>query len=190
MPDRKNPEDVEPAKTGVKLKRKNPTPPKEQTRPQVVPNIAKDSPSGELPTPTEDAIKISTQLNMARQRLVKSMKDFNQLLSSGVLPQNYSVSDKDKEQAVIVELVSAATEIDRISGGEGALALSVFAVRQAIFFRDAGNKLAYKIEKVEEKLAELEKNNILENSNELIKQQQVLELAKKLGVKIKLGSDE
>jgi len=184
MPDRKRPEDIEPAKTGVKLKRKTPPQIKEQGNPQVITNVAKNVDPDQLPPPTEDAIRISNRMNIARQRLIKSLKSFNKLLSSGDLPENRPVKDKEEEQAIIAEMTNAALEIDQVSNGEGTLALSIFAVRQAIFFRDAGNKLAYEISEIKKKLAELEKDNIKEDPDEAAKQQRVKDLAKELGVEV------
>jgi len=154
----------------------------------VIPNISQNVFPEQLLPPTEEAIKIANKINISRQLLIESMKSFNKLLSSNVLPENRSVGEKKEEQAIIAEMTKAAQEIDQYSGGEGTLALSIFAVRQAIFFRDAGNKLAYEIEEIKKKLAVFEKNSSPKDQNEVAKNR-VLEFAKELGVKIAVGNE-
>lgn len=139
-----------------------------------------------MPPPTEEAIKIMSKINAARQQLVQSMQSFNRILSSCVLPENRSVSEKDAEKEIISNMTKAASEIDKYSNGEGTLALSIFAVRQAIFFRDAGNKLAYEISELKRHIEILEKNIPRDEQEEAAKNK-ILELAKELGVEVTVG---
>jgi len=156
MPEKKL-EEIRPAKGAVKLKNKPRKPPEERRPPEVQTGAAKDRPGQELPPPTEDASKIVMRLNELRQDLMSSMREFNELMKDGKLPENRSVKEKTNEQDVISRMVSAAGEIDRFSRGEGSLAVCIFAVRVALSVRDAGNHLAYKIHQLEEKVNDLEK---------------------------------
>lgn len=154
----------------------------EKVNPQVIPNISQDNLQTDITSPTEDAIKIAAQINDSRQRLVQAMKNFNQILSKRVLPENRSSTEKEEEQSIISELTAAALEIDRFSRGEGTLALSIFALRQTIFLKDAGNRLAYEIEELKKKIP----NSGLEEDKEAIAKQKVLDFAKTLGVNVSL----
>lgn len=133
--------------------------------------------------PTEEAIRISNKINIARQQLIQAMQSFNKILSNCILPENKSVSDKELEKSIISDMTKAATEIDKYSNGEGTLALSIFAVRQAIFFRDAGNRLAYEIDDLKKRISTLEKN-VPQEEQKKVAENRVLELAKELGVNI------
>jgi len=153
---------------------------KEVEAPKVIPNIGKDVPADQLPPPTEEALKISAQVGELRQNLIGVMKSFNKLLSSTILPENASIKDKENEQQIVGDLTRAAQAIDKISYGEGSLALSVFAVRLALFFRNAGNKLAYEIEELKKRIPEKV------DSEQDINKKKIAALAKELGVDVKI----
>lgn len=145
--------------------------------PKVIPNVSN---SGELPPPTDEAIKIANKVNILRQRFVRDMKDFNQLLSNSILPENKSSGDKEKEQEIISSLTNSASEINGYSNGEGTLGLVIFALRQMIHFKDANNRLIYEVGEIKKKL------NIQDEDPKDVARRKVMELAKELGVDVKV----
>ena len=167
---------------GVKLKRKeNKKSPKEQRSPEVITNAAPDRPGEELPIPSEEAMRIEAQALAANQDLIKYMREFNHLLSRSVLPENRSIKDKEYEQKAISNLTMAAQSVDRFEPGKGSLALSTFAVRQALLLRDAGNRLAYEIELLKDEVKQL-KGKLIEPSED--DKKYILKRAEELGIKI------
>lgn len=119
-----------------------------------------------MPPPTEDTVKILAQLNNLKTQLVGAMKAFNKILSDQTLSVNKSKQDKDVEQKIINDLVLAARGVDEISPGEGTLGVCVFAVRQALSLRDAGNKLAYELYQIKNRLDQIETDIYEEESGE------------------------
>lgn len=124
---------------------------------QVVPNV--NPGAQEIPPPTEDAARILQQLNSAKEGLLGSMKDFGALLKDSKLPENRSLEEKRHEQNVVVNLMHAASVVEQLSPTEGVLGVATFAVRQALSLRDAGNRLAYDLYKLEQRVKELEKTD-------------------------------
>lgn len=116
---------------------------------------------------------------------MEQMKAFNKLLSVNVLSENRSVKDKEEEQLTINGLVKAALEVESLNSGEGLLAMCVLAIRQGLSLRDAGNRLAYKVEQLQQEVEQLKKGSNLEvkdTSKEA--KEEILKRAKELGVKI------
>lgn len=124
----------------------------------------------ELPVPTEEALKIGRRIAELRQELVSNMKKFNSFLSNSVLPENKSNNDKEEESLVITELSRLAQEIDRYCDGEGALAIAVFAMRQSLLLRDAGNRLAYEIAELKEQKVNKQENVKTPIENDTLKE--------------------
>jgi hypothetical protein len=148
-------------------------------------------PAEELPMPSEEAIKIEAQALAANQDLIMCMKEFNQLLGHSVLPENRSTKEKEHEQNVTSNLTAAAQAVDRFEPGKGSLALSTFAVRQALLLRDAGNKLAYEVKMLREDMNQLKQPEQkvvarpAEEPSDATKKY-ILERAKELGVKVSI----
>lgn len=113
--------------------------------------------------PTEESARVLAELNTARQEFMAAMKDFNGLLSSRVLVENKSVKDKEQEQEITSRLVNTTKRIEDLTGhsNDAIIGLCVFAVRQALSLRDAGNKMAYELRLVKKEL-ELIKQDIYE----------------------------
>jgi hypothetical protein len=149
-------EDIRPAR-GVKIKQKE-TPKKEviQNKPRIIQDI---DVSGEIPLPTEDALKILERSSVAKENLLLRMKDFNDLLKIRILPENKTDEDKRREQDVVSQLARAAMNVDEYSPKEGLLSLCILAIRQALSLRDAGNELAYKIIQFENRLKKIEEKS-------------------------------
>jgi len=166
-------------------------PPKRREDPRVISDAAPDRPAEALPAPSEEAIRIEAQALAANQDLLRYMKEFNQLLNQRVLPENRSVKDKENEQKITASLTMAAQAVDRLEPGKGSLALSTFAVRQALLLRDAGNKLAYEIELLKNEIQELKnpKPSVIDRPSsgpsEATKKF-ILDRAKELGVKVSI----
>lgn len=142
-------DDIRPAK-GVKIKNKTQevnVP--EQVEPKVVQNV---QPTGEPAAPTSAGLQINFMVIEAREKLIKAMKDFNRILANNVLTENKSIKDKEEEQQVIDDLTGSAQIIDKFSDGEGTLALCIYAIRQSLLLRDAGNRLAYEINEIKKSL--------------------------------------
>lgn len=158
MPNPRKDQKIRPA-TGVKVKSKKAQQPapRPQKAKQVVPDVA--SPNAELPPPTEDAARILGQLNSAKDGLLTAMLEFGKLLKDSKLPENRSEEDKRKEQNSVINLMRAAGNVEQFSPTEGVLGVATFAVRQALALRDAGNRLAYDLYKLDQRVKELEKGN-------------------------------
>lgn len=93
------------------------------------------------------------------------MKSFNKLLTSQVLPENQSEKEKENERVVISELMSASQTLEELSPGEGSLAVCIFALRQSISLRNAGNHLAYQLNVLNKRLNQIE-NDVYEEDEE------------------------
>jgi hypothetical protein len=137
----------------VKLKSKRPRPEKKHPR-----KVERDVviPQGEVSPPTEHAADLLAQLSDAKVNLVSAMKDFNKLVAATTLPENKSENDKKNEQSVIQNLVISVRGVEVLSPTEGVLGMCVFAVRQALSLRDAGNKLAYEFHKLSKRIDQIE----------------------------------
>lgn len=159
MTDRRKEKPIRPA-TGIKINQRKPTPkPKSPAAPkQVIPDVRPD-PTEEIAPPTEDAARTLGQLNRAKENLLASMKEFGALLKDSKLPENRSEEDKRREQAAVIGLMQAAGQVEALSPTEGVLAVATYAVRQALSLRDAGNRLAYDVYKLEKRIEELEKQS-------------------------------
>lgn len=112
---------------------------------------------------TDEAARMLGDLNNARQEYMTAMKDFNSLLNSKVLPENRSTDDKNKENDIIKRLVLTAQKVEELTGnsGDAILGMCVFAVRQSLSLRDAGNRLAYELSLLKKEV-ELIKNDVYE----------------------------
>lgn len=140
--------------TGIKIKSKK----EEISHPKkVIPNV--NTPIQEIEPPTEESARVLGQLQEYKNRLLKSMKDFGALMKVSKLPENKSEEEKKIEQNVIMELLSAAASVETLSPMEGALGVAVFAVRQSLSLRDAGNKLAYEVYQLEQRIKKIEGKN-------------------------------
>lgn len=153
---RKSIDEIRPAR-GVKLKRKIKKT-KEELDKRVVENV-----QGEQGEVTDEAARMLGDLNNARQEYMTAMKDFNSLLNSKVLPENRSTDDKNKENDIIKRLVLTAQKVEELTGnsGDAILGMCVFAVRQSLSLRDAGNRLAYELSLLKKEV-ELIKNDVYE----------------------------
>ncbi len=174
--------EVRPA-PGIKIKRKK-SPPKDpikQEKSKVIPGAIEDRIGQELPIPSEEAAKIVSKLNEAKQHLMEQMKTFNKVLSANVLVENRSIKEKGAEQKIINDLVQAALNVENINAGEGLLAMCVLSIRQGLSLRDAGNRLAYKIKQLEQEVNELKKD---QPSDKEKAKKELLERAKEAGLNV------
>lgn len=162
----------------------------EPEKPKIVNNVSPEETDGYIEPPTEEAAKLIARLNNAKQELIGVMREFNKLLNVKTLPINKSAQDKEEEAKIIHELIRAATAVDAInpSQQEGVLSLSVFATRLSLLLRDAGNKLAYEVQKLEERVSTLESQGITKEENDHAKEY-ILREAEKLGLKISIEDD-
>jgi hypothetical protein len=148
----------------------------------------------QIEPPTEEAAKLISKLNNAKQELISVMREFGKLLNVKTLPSNKSDKEKEHESRIIDELIRAAITVDRINPEqqEGVLSLSVFAARLSLLLRDAGNKLAYEVQTLNNRLCVLEgeKPHVEEESEEEQRarkaKEYILKEAKKLGVKLSI----
>lgn len=181
MADKKELDQIRPVKGAVKIKRKPNTEKVSYKKKQskVIQDVGRVPNPEEMPLPNEDAVRIVAQLNRSKEDLMNAMRTFNHLLNDSILPENKSNKEKEYEQMVINQLAQSALEIEKFSPGEGVIGLCVLAIRQGLSLRDAGNSLAYRIHKLEEKKLDPEKTIQVEEAK-----QKVNELAKQLGVNI------
>lgn len=157
--------DIIPASKGVKIKNKSKIKKDVNIKPPIIKKNVMPVPQGELSTPpTDEALKTVIKNSKIQDKLVDAMKNINQLMNVRILPENKSIKHKENEMNAVTELVKCAMEIEEISPGEGIIAISTLAVRQGFSLRDAGNRLAYQISKMENKLLEIEKQ--LKGNNE------------------------
>ncbi len=157
MADKRDLSEIRPAK-GVKIKKIKKEEQKGTDKPYILKNVDPGVPLDQLPPPTEESAKIRSQINDAKIDLLESMKEFNSLLNVKVLLQNKSQKDRDYEKAVISKMIKAAENLERYTPSEGALAVCIFAVRQALILRDAGNELAYELENVKKDLEQIKRD--------------------------------
>jgi hypothetical protein len=125
-------------------------------KPKIIQDVKLNSPIENMPAPTEDAMKMLTQLNEAKQGLLDAMRDFNRLLGNRTLKENRTIKDNELEQSVVVNLAQSAKMVEQLDLGEGILGLCILSLRQALTLRDAGNGLAYEIQKIKEKITNIE----------------------------------
>jgi len=152
--------EIRPAR-GVKIQpRKTIAETPSQIKPtRVVSNVIPSAPIEELPPPSEDAARVLNELNRAKEGLLVGMKEFSALLKDSKLPENRSLEDKRNEQNVVLNQMHAAGEVEKLSPQEGVLGVAIFAVRQALSLRDAGNRLAYEIYQLAQRIEKLERSN-------------------------------
>ena len=136
--------------------------------------------------PSQDAIDIMKQLNAHKEDLVRAMKEFNVVLNNSTLKENKSIKQTQHEQALINTLAQAAASINTLSPGEGSIGLCVFALRQTLSLRDAGNQLAYKIQKLSDKIDSL---NVVDDDERKKKKEQLKKMAAELGLDITIDKD-
>ena len=105
--------------------------------------------------PSQDAVNIMKQLNAHKEDLVRAMKEFNSVLNDSTLKENKSVKQIQHEQGLVNSLAQSAASVNNFSPGEGSIGLCVFALRQTLSLRDAGNTLAYQIQKLSNKIDSL-----------------------------------
>ncbi len=171
MADKKDLQDIRPAKGGVKIQKKPRPEKRQQLQPKVVQDVKPDIPVENLPPPTDEAIRFVTQLNEAKQGLIDAMQEFNKLLKNRKLAENRSIKENEEEQSAVNQLALAAVAVEGLNPGEGLLGICILAVRQALVLRDAGNTLAYETYQLREKIVALEgkivsiENDIYENPN-------------------------
>lgn len=148
-------DEIRPAKGGVKLGRRTAPSFQRPMRPQVAKDV--QPPTGDIPPPTEEAARIVLENNRAKEALIEAIKGVNRLMNRRVLPENRSVKENDEERIAVTELVNAAIAMESLSPGEGLLGMATLAVRQGLSLRDAGNSLAYELERTRRELVELRK---------------------------------
>jgi len=156
-PKRKKLEDIRPANVGVKVKprrSRRKEPPKQKHPPIIRRNAA--PPETPTPPPSDEALKTAVRSNKAQERLMEAIKEINRLMNVTVLPENKSVAEKDRDRAAVASLVSAVQDVEAISPGEGILAMAILTVRQGMSLRDAGNRLAYMGQQMEDRLSAVE----------------------------------
>ena len=152
-----------------------------------------DSPNEQTEPPTEEAVKFISKLNNAKQELVSVMREFSRLLNIKTLPVNKTDKEKEHESRIIDELIRAAITVDRINPeqSEGVLSLSVFAARLSLLLRNAGNELAYEVQKMNDRISVLEGSEPEkeEEPKEDPARKYLLEEAKKLGLEISIKEE-
>lgn len=158
MADKKDLQDIRPARGGVKIQKKQRSEKQKRQaqQPKIVQDVNPAVPAEDLPPPTDEAIRFMTQLSEAKQVLIDAMQDFNKLLKSRKLVENRSVKENEEEQDVVNRLAVAAVGVEALNPGEGLLGICILAVRQALVLRDAGNALAYETFQLKERIATLE----------------------------------
>ncbi len=151
--------EIRPAR-GVKIQQNKQAPPAVTSRPpRVIQNVVPEVPLDELAPPTEEAARVLNELNKVKENLLNSMKEFSLILRDSKLPENRTMEEKRHEQNVVLNLMGSAGAVEKLSLNEGVLGVAVFAVRQALALRDAGNRLAYQVYQLEQRIAKLEKAN-------------------------------
>lgn len=151
-------EDIRPArKLKISPKNRKEEPVINKVQAKVVEDVA--PPEEILETPNEEAVRIIARVNEAKNNFLVAMKNFNKILQTSILPENRTEQQKNEEVGAINYLLETATIVENYSSSkEGVLGLGVFAVRQALILRDAGNRLAYKVQQLENKLKQIEKD--------------------------------
>lgn len=134
------------------------------------PKIIKDvqPPNTEVPPASEEVTRIVIENNRAKANLIEAIKEVNRLMNNRVLSENRSVKQNDEEKQIITNLVNAAIILEELSPGEGLLGMATLAVRQGLSLRDAGNELAYELERTRKELFELQ--NTIDKLKEDLKQ--------------------
>jgi hypothetical protein len=152
-------DEIRPARTGVKLKRRAPEPPpqpKPKGKPRILQGVAPVM--AKLPPPTEEAAAILGTAVKAREALFDAIRHVNRvLMASKVLPENRSLEQENAEKEGVRALVDAATALEEASPGEGFLGMATLAVRQGLSLRDAGNRLAHQVENLRKEIEDLKR---------------------------------
>jgi len=179
--------DIRPA-GGVKIKNKIEQ--RSQQNTKVIRNVQPpEIPMEDLEPPTEEAAKIITKINNAKNALIDTMRDFSKLLSDSKLLENRSEKEKQEETTIINKLISAVQEVERLEPGEGTMSLCVFSTRLSLLLRNVNNKLSHKSFLLEKRVEQLEKAIGVEPPKEDPKareKQFLIEQAEKLGLKINI----
>lgn len=145
-----------------------------------------------LEPPTEEAARLVTQINNAKQTLIESMRGFSRLLNDAKLAENRSEREKQEETLIINELIRSVQAVERLEPGEGMMSLCVFATRLSLSLRNLNNKLSHKNHLLEQRVSQLEKAAGIEPPKDDPKakeKQFLLEQAEKLGLKINIEDD-
>lgn len=188
----KDPKDIRPAGGGVKLRPKRPPTERPKVKPpRVVQNVQPppDVQLENLEPPTEEAAKLVSQINNAKNALIEAMRGFSRLLSDSKLAENRSERDKQEETLVINELIRSVQTVERLEPGEGLMSLCVFSTRLSLSLRNVNNKLSHKNHLLEQRVSQLEKAAGIEPPKEDPKakeKQFLIEQAEKLGLKINI----
>jgi hypothetical protein len=186
--------EIRPAGGGVKMRSKNPALPKpKQQEPRVMQNVQPppNTSAENLEPPTEEAARLISQINNAKQALIEAMRGFSRLLGDLTLPENRSERGKQEETLIINELIRSVQAVEQLERGEGLMSLCVFATRLSLSLRNTSNKLSHKIYILEKRIEQLEKATGIEFPKEDPKakeKQLLIEQAEKLGIKINIES--
>jgi hypothetical protein len=170
--------DIRPAK-GVRTQEK------ELKRPVGPPQIQKNViPDNNTQEPTEDALKLINEIRNNKDNLLSAMRNFNLAMRNKTLPENFSEADKNKDKAVIDELIVSAQNIEKYSLTEGYFALFINLLRGLMNNRDERNKLEFEIQTLKKRVLSLENGKNYDPAEE--KKMELYNMAKELGIKIKI----
>lgn len=150
---------IPPAKGQVKVRSKQQKEPVERQKPQVIENVGPVPPVSEMEPPTDEARKILMKSQEAKAEFFNAIKNLNKLFSRKTLPENRSLFEQQEEQAAVDKIIRAAIAVEDFSDREGILGLCVLSIRHNLLLRDAGNRLAYKVKMLQDKIEKLEKEN-------------------------------
>lgn len=170
--------DIRPAR-GVKT-----APVKEERKATVSPQIQKNVQFDDNQEPTEDALKLISEIRNSKDNLLMAMRNFNLAIRNKTLPENFSEAEKNKDKAVIDELIVSAQNIEKYSLGEGYFALFINLLRGLINSRDERNRLEFEIQTLKKRILSLENGKNYDPAEE--KKIELYNLAREMGIKIKI----
>lgn len=107
------------------------------------PNLMK--PQGPPPTtqPTEDQVRMSNEVQRARDALYGAISNYRALLQESILPENRSKMQNDQRTKVLQELNTTHGELERVNVGEAPLALAFAALNAILGLKDEISQLKF-----------------------------------------------
>lgn len=109
--------------------------------------------------------KIDKELVLAKRETEKMMIEFNRLLLDKKLPENKTQGELNVEGDVVMRLLMAAGELDRLTKtslppqvqNEGTFGLIALLIREGFVMRDNNNKLEYKLKTIQNEFNQLKR---------------------------------
>lgn len=108
----------------------------------------------EPPPPTEDQVKLTNEVQRARDALYEAIAQYRGLLNEYVLPQNRTKAQNDERTKIFQNLNIAHGDLEQLNVGEAPLALTFTALHGLLTLRDEINELKFQNTMLYKKLKE------------------------------------